>query len=102
LDNKVFYLTTPIYYVNDVPHIGNAYPTMVADIVARFHKLLGEKVLFVTGTDENATKVAEAAEAEGLPTQEFVDRIAPAFEKVWKDLNVQYDDFIRTTEPRHI
>lgn len=102
MDNKVFYLTTPIYYVNDVPHIGNAYTTLIADIVARFRRLQGREVLFATGTDENAIKVAEAAEAEGKSPKDFVDGIAPKFKEVWQDLNVTYDDFIRTTEPRHI
>ncbi len=102
MEDKVFYITTPIYYVNDVPHIGNAYTTMISDIVARFQRLERREVLFVTGTDENATKVAEAAAAEGLGAQEFVDRIAPKFKDVWSDLEITYSDFIRTTEPRHI
>src|SRR3990170_6807188 len=99
---KVFYVTTPIYYVNDVPHIGNAYTTMIADVVARFQRLIGREVLFGTGTDEHAIKVAEAAEAEGLAPKDFVDCVAPKFKEVWKDLQITYDDFIRTTEPRHI
>ena len=99
---KVFYVTTPIYYVNDVPHIGNAYTTLMADIVARFQRLMGHQVLFATGTDENAIKVAEAAAAEGVDPKVFADRVAPQFEQVWRELDVSYDDFIRTTEPRHI
>ncbi|MBI2844686.1 MAG: methionine--tRNA ligase [Armatimonadetes bacterium] len=102
MEEKVFYITTPIYYVNDVPHIGNAYTTMVADIVARFQRLLGREVLFATGTDEHAIKVAEAAEAEGIDPKTFVDRIAPKFKEVWKELEISYDDFIRTPEPRHV
>ncbi|MEN6521734.1 MAG: methionine--tRNA ligase [Armatimonadota bacterium] len=102
MDNKVFYITTPIYYVNDVPHIGNAYTTLISDVVARFQRLRGREVLFATGTDENATKVAEAAEAAGMDTKAFVDSIAPKFKEVWKDLEITNDDFIRTTEPRHI
>lgn len=102
MDNKVFYVTTPIYYVNDVPHIGNAYTTMMADIVARFQRLLGRDVIFATGTDEHAIKVAEAAEAEGIDPKTFVDRIAPKFKEVWSDLEITYDDFVRTTEPRHV
>jgi methionyl-tRNA synthetase len=102
VEQKTYYITTPIYYVNDVPHIGNAYTTIMCDMVARFQRLTGRDVLFVTGTDENATKVAEAAEAQGLDTQSYVDRIAPKFKEVWTDLEISYDDFIRTTEPRHI
>ncbi len=102
LEEKRFFITTPIYYVNDVPHIGNAYTTMLADIVARFQRLLGREVLLVTGTDEHAIKVAEAAESQGLTATEFVDKIAPRFKEVWKDLDISYNDFIRTTEPRHI
>jgi methionyl-tRNA synthetase len=102
MEDKVFYVTTPIYYVNDVPHIGNAYTTMIADLVARFQRLLGREVLFATGTDEHAIKVAEAGLAEGLDPKSFVDKIAPRFKEVWKELEISYDDFIRTTEPRHI
>ena len=102
MGEKVFYVTTPIYYVNDVPHIGNAYTTLIADVVARFEKLRGREVLFATGTDENATKVAEAAESEGVDTRAYVDRVAPMFEQVWRELEVAYDDFVRTTEPRHV
>jgi methionyl-tRNA synthetase len=102
VEEKTFYITTPIYYVNDVPHIGNAYTTVISDMVARFQRLRGRDVLFVTGTDEHAIKVAEAAEAQGLTAKDFVDKIAPKFKEVWNDLNISYDDFIRTTEPRHI
>lgn len=102
MSNKNFYVTTPIYYVNDVPHIGNAYTTMIADIAARFQRLMGREVLFATGTDEHAIKNMEAAEAEGLDTKTYVDRIAPRFKEVWKNLDITYNDFVRTTEPRHI
>lgn len=102
MENKVFYITTPIYYVNDVPHIGNAYTTLISDVIARFQRLRGRDVLFITGTDENATKVAEAAAAEGVDTKTFVDNIVPKFVETWKDLEITNDDFIRTTEPRHI
>lgn len=102
MDEKTFYITTPIYYVNDVPHIGNAYTTIISDMVARFERLKGHDVLFTTGTDEHAIKVAEAAEAQGMDPKTFVDSIAPRFKEVWKDLNISYNDFIRTTEPRHI
>src|SRR4051812_21388348 len=96
-----FYLTTPIYYVNDVPHIGTSYTTIAADILARFHRLRGEEVLFATGTDENAPKVVQAAEARGIPTQRFVDEMAGRFRQAWQALNVEQDVFIRTTEERH-
>lgn len=96
-----YYLTTPIYYVNDVPHIGTSYTTLAADILARFHRLRGEEVLFVTGVDENATKVVEAAERAGLPPQAFVDQMADRFQQAWADLNIRHDVFIRTTEERH-
>lgn len=96
-----FYLTTPIYYVNDVPHIGTSYTTIAADILARFHRLRGEEVLFATGVDENATKVVQAAQARGMEPQPFVDGMAENFRRAWADLNVEEDVFIRTTEPRH-
>jgi methionyl-tRNA synthetase len=96
-----YYVTTPIYYVNDVPHIGNAYTTIVADVVARYRRLKGEPVYFLTGTDEHAIKVAAAAAEKGVPTMQFVDELAEQFKAVWNNLEVQYDDFIRTTEDRH-
>ena len=96
-----YYLTTPIYYVNDVPHVGTSYTTVAADILARFHQSRGEEVLFATGTDENATKVVQAAEAKGMQPQPFVDGMAESFKRAWTELNVEYDVFIRTSEPRH-
>jgi methionyl-tRNA synthetase len=96
-----FYLTTPIYYVNDVPHIGTSYTTVAADVLARFHRLRGEEVLLVTGTDENATKVTQAAAKRGMEPLPFVDEMAERFKAAWAELNVQYDVFIRTTEERH-
>jgi methionyl-tRNA synthetase len=96
-----FYLTTPIYYVNDVPHVGTSYTTVAADILARFHRLRGEEVLLVTGTDENATKVVQAAEKAGMEPGPFVDQMAERFQNAWRELNVEYDVFIRTSEPRH-
>lgn len=96
-----FYVTTPIYYVNDVPHIGTAYCTIAADIVARYHRLLGEDVFFLTGTDENAIKVAKAAQEQGMDTQQFVDELAERFQQVWQAFKISYDDFIRTTQERH-
>ncbi|MDO8683267.1 MAG: methionine--tRNA ligase [Armatimonadota bacterium] len=102
MGEKVYYITTPIYYVNDVPHIGNAYTTIVSDALARHQRQRGRGVLFATGTDEHAIKVAEAAQEAGLTPKEFVDKLAPAFMDVWKSLHIKYDDFVRTTEPRHI
>jgi len=95
-----YYVTTPIYYVNDVPHIGTAYPTIAADILARFHRMLGDDVLFSTGTDENATKVARVAQQRGEDPQAFVDTMAEAYKDTWRKMNITYTDFIRTTEPR--
>jgi methionyl-tRNA synthetase len=96
-----FYATTPIYYVNDEPHIGHAYTTIVADAVTRWHRLLGEDVKFLTGTDEHGLKIQQAAAAAGMAPQEFADSIAPRFADLWKSLDIANDDFIRTTEPRH-
>jgi methionyl-tRNA synthetase len=96
-----FYVTTPIYYVNDVPTVGHAYTTVACDVLARYHRLRGDDVLFTTGTDENALKVVRAAEDRGLDPKVFVDQMADQFRREWIGLNVQYDDFIRTTEDRH-
>ena len=96
-----FYVTTPIYYVNDAPHIGTAYTTVVADAVARWHRLCGDDVLFVTGTDEHGLKMQRAAEANGLTPQEQADRYSRRFVETWAALDISNDDFIRTTEPRH-
>ncbi len=98
---NAFYITTPIYYVNDVPHIGHAYTTVAADVMARYKRLVGEDVYFLTGTDEHGQKVEKTAAEKGLRPQEFVDSIVPRYRKLWKLLNVSNDDFIRTTEERH-
>jgi methionyl-tRNA synthetase len=98
---KRYYITTPIYYVNSVPHIGTALTTVAADITARYQRMRGREVHFLTGTDENATKVAEAAAAAGKGPIAFVDEISEEFRKIWRGLNLQYSDFIRTTEERH-
>ncbi|MEA5582278.1 methionine--tRNA ligase [Nodularia harveyana UHCC-0300] len=99
--NKKFALTTPLYYVNDVPHVGSAYTTMAADVVARFHRLLGDEVLLITGTDEHGQKIQRSAESLGKAPQEFCDEIVPSFISLWQLLNIQYDRFSRTTAPRH-
>ncbi|HEY1829014.1 MAG TPA: methionine--tRNA ligase [Acidimicrobiales bacterium] len=96
-----YYLTTPIYYVNDAPHIGTAYTTVNADALARWHRMLGDDVTFMTGTDEHGAKIVEAAEANGTTPQEWTDRTAARFVEAWDRLDISYDDFIRTTEPRH-
>lgn len=96
-----FYLTTPIYYVNDKPQIGNAYTTFAADTLARFKRFTGSDVLFTTGTDEHGQKAAQAAKERGLSPQVHVDEMAKEWEEIWKSLNISYDDFIRTTQERH-
>jgi methionyl-tRNA synthetase len=96
-----FYVTTPIYYANDIPHIGHAYTTIAADIVARWNKLLRKKVFFLTGTDEHGKKIETAAREKGKTPKEFVDELAPKFKEAWKKLNIDYDYFIRTTDPEH-
>ncbi len=96
-----YFLTTPIYYVNDAPHIGTAYTTVTADAVARWHRLLGDDVLFLTGTDEHGLKMQRAAEANGLTPKEQADRYSARFIDTWHSLDITNDDFIRTTEPRH-
>ena len=97
-----FYVTTPIYYVNDVPHIGHAYTTLAADTIARWKRLAGAEVLFLTGTDEHGVNIERKAREAGVSPQEWVDRIAPQWQALWKRLGISNDDFIRTTEPRHI
>ncbi|MEA3490080.1 MAG: methionine--tRNA ligase [Candidatus Omnitrophota bacterium] len=99
-----FYITTPIYYVNANPHIGHAYTQIAVDAVARYHKMLGEEVFFLTGTDEHGEKIEEASLKAGFERgreKEFVDKIVTNFKKVWKALDIQYDDFIRTTDKEH-
>ncbi|MFQ3548841.1 MAG: methionine--tRNA ligase [Armatimonadota bacterium] len=102
MNNKPFYITTPIYYVNDVPHVGNAYTTIVADIIKKYHLLKGNDVYLLTGTDENAPKVAQAAKDNNLEPKVYVDKLAEDFKAVWNSLDINYDDFIRTTEKRHV
>ena len=96
-----FYVTTPIYYVNDEPHIGHAYTTILADVVARFHRALGDETYFLTGTDEHGQKVQQAAEKRGVSPQQHVDEYVVRFQERWDALNIQYDQFIRTTQENH-
>ena len=99
--NNTFYITTPIYYVNDVPHIGHAYTTVAADVLARFARLRGQEVFFLTGLDEHGQKVQQAAQKAGIDPQLYCDRLAPQFGNLWKRLNISNDDFVRTTQSRH-
>jgi len=101
MSGKTFYITTPIYYVNDVPHIGHAYTTVAADALARYMRQRGFRVLFLTGTDEHGQKVEEAARAAGMAPGEFADSVMVRFRDLWERLHISNDDFIRTTEPRH-
>ena len=96
-----YYLTTPIYYVNDAPHVGHAYTTLIADATARWHRLCGEDVFLLTGTDEHGLKVQQAAEANGVTPQEWADRTVERYKDAWRTLDITYDRFIRTTEPGH-
>ncbi len=100
--SKKFYITTPIYYVNDVPHIGHAYTTIAADVMARYKRLKGYDVFFLTGTDEHGKKIERAAEARGEKPKDLADRVVERYKALWKKLNISYNRFIRTTEDLHI
>jgi methionyl-tRNA synthetase len=102
MSTERFYVSTPIYYVNDKPHIGHAYTTLLADVLARSHRLLGHDTWFLTGTDEHGQKVNEAALARGVAPQAHVDEMVLRFQELWVRLGITHDDFIRTTEPRHV
>ena len=99
---KPYYLTTPIYYVNDAPHLGHAYTTVACDALARFMRLDGRQVRFLTGTDEHGQKVEKSARAAGVDPQAFCDRVSQNFRDMTTLMNISNDDFIRTTEPRHV
>lgn len=101
MSNKKFYVTTPIYYVTARPHLGSLYSTVMADVAARWNKLLGKKTFFLTGTDEHGQKVAQAAEKAGMEPKEFVDSFIDIYKTIWRDYELDYNDFIRTTDPRH-
>src|SRR4030065_2503445 len=98
---KNIYFTPPIYYVNADPHIGQAYPTIVAAVLNRFYKLAGYQTFFLTGTDEHGDKVAQAARAAGETPQTYADRISSLFRALWPKLNITHNRFIRTTEESH-
>ena len=102
MEKKSFYITTPIYYVNDIPHIGHAYTTIACDVMSRYKRMKGFDTWFLTGTDEHGQKIQTAAEAKGMTPQELVDKIHLNFKELWKTLNIANDDFIRTTEDRHV
>lgn len=99
--NSTFYVTTPIYYVNDKPHLGHVYTTMVADIVARYHRLKGADTFFLTGVDEHAAKVSDKAAENGMSPQEWADQNAAAFKETFEKLDLGFDDFVRTSSARH-
>ncbi len=101
MSNK-FFITTPIYYSNGIPHIGHAYSSFLADTIAEFHRLQKHDVKFSTGVDENSQKVVESAEAQGMEVMEYADMMAAKHKAVWDGLHIQYTDFIRTTEIRHV
>ncbi len=101
MGRDVFYITTPIYYPNDVPHIGHAYTSVAADFIARFHRLRGDEVFHLTGTDEHGLKLQRAAEAASQDPKAWVDEMEPRWREVWSRLRIANDDYIRTTEPRH-
>ncbi|CAL9183407.1 unnamed protein product [Musa hybrid cultivar] len=98
---EAFVLTTPLYYVNAPPHMGSAYTTIAADAIARFQRLLGKKVVFITGTDEHGEKIASAAEASGRSPREHCDTISQSYRILWRELDIAYDKFIRTTDSKH-
>jgi len=101
MSDRTFYVTTPIYYVNAEPHLGTAYTTIAADALARYRRMTGYDVMFLTGLDEHGQKIAQAAEENGMDPQSWVDAIAPKFKAAWEMLDISNDDFIRTTEERH-
>jgi methionyl-tRNA synthetase len=96
-----YYVTTPIYYVNDVPHVGHIYTTMVADTLSRYRRMRGDQVYFLTGTDEHGQKIERAAEEQGIAPIELADRVVAVYHQLWERLGMTHDDFVRTTEPRH-
>ena len=99
--SDTFYITTPIYYVNDMPHIGHIYTTVMADALARYQRLRGRRVYFLTGTDEHGQKIEKAAHAQGIAPIQLADRVVARYHDLWRTLGISHDDFIRTTQPRH-
>ncbi|MCX7914466.1 MAG: class I tRNA ligase family protein, partial [Thermodesulfovibrionales bacterium] len=101
INNKGFYVTTPIYYVNDIPHIGHAYTTIAADILARYYRLKGKEVFFLTGTDEHGQKVEQSARLKNRTPKEHADLMVENFKDLWKKLNISNNAFIRTSDEGH-
>ena len=101
-ERRTFFLSTPIYYVNDVPHVGHAYTTIAADTLTRSRRLQGKDAFFLTGTDEHGQNIERTAREKGVPTQQYCDQISAVFRQLWERLDIRYDRFIRTTEPLHI
>jgi methionyl-tRNA synthetase len=101
MSHQTFYVTTPIYYVNARPHIGHAYTTIVADVLARRHRLLGDDTFFLTGTDEHGQKIERSAATAGIPPQQFADQVSKSFEDLWKRMGITNNDYIRTTSEKH-
>ena len=99
---KKTYITTPLYYVNDKPHIGHGYTTILADVLTRYNKMLNREVFFLTGTDEHGQKVQEAADKSGVTPQQHVEKYHQNFVALWEKLNINYDKFIRTTDKNHV
>ncbi|EDO9306419.1 class I tRNA ligase family protein, partial [Campylobacter coli] len=96
------YLTTPIYYVNDVPHLGHAYTTIIADTLARFYRLQGHETRLLTGTDEHGQKIEQAAKIRNSTPKEYADKISSEFKKLWDEFEITYDIYARTTDTRHV
>ena len=99
--NNRFYITTPIYYVNDIPHIGHAYTTILADVLSRYQQQLGNNTFFLTGLDEHGQKVQDAASKRGIEPKDHCDEMSKHFTDLWERLHISNNDFIRTTEKRH-
>ena len=96
--SKIKFITTPLYYVNDKPHIGHAYTQVAADCLSRYYRQIGRKVHFLTGTDEHGEKIARAAAEKNIKVQDFVHKGSSGFKQLWKNLNIDYDEFLRTTD----
>ena len=99
--SKKFFITTPIYYPNDIPHVGSAYSSLIADVLARYKRLLGYEVKFATGTDENSQKIVQKATEQGKDVKDFLDELSAQHKQMWTDLQVTFTDFIRTTDTDH-
>ncbi len=98
---RIAYFTTPLYYVNAEPHIGHLYTTVLVDVLKRYHRMMGDDVYFLTGTDEHGEKIVESAKNQGTDAQGLADRVSGLFRDTWQQIDFDFDDFIRTTEPRH-